>query len=254
MSSQLSLKLSKSERARLSEITDALGVHSDGFWAVFDLLSEVRNEKLYREDFPTFEDYCKSVLGFSRQYANRMIAAREVMRDFSSPDFGNDLVSKKAAIALTKIDPKVRPAIMEDLKSAAKNGEKITEKAVKAAETAWTEVDPPELKTDDDDDEEIVSKPKQTRAELAVENASIIKKIQRALLEVIKSIQEIGTEPGLELLEAHSLSIVRELQSARASIAVTIPHSVCPRCSGKRCVQCGNHGWINAVLAKELAS
>lgn len=49
----------------------------DSFSAA-EALYQIREGKLYRKDYKTFEDYCKSVQDMSRQFANRLIKAGEV--------------------------------------------------------------------------------------------------------------------------------------------------------------------------------
>lgn len=63
------------EFERLDEIV-ASGLRSIVDAAV--ALETIRDQRLYREKFPTFEEYCQKHLDLTRQYANRLIRAGKV--------------------------------------------------------------------------------------------------------------------------------------------------------------------------------
>ncbi|TXH16508.1 MAG: hypothetical protein E6R03_05385 [Hyphomicrobiaceae bacterium] len=94
--------------------------------------------------------------------------------------------------------------------------------------------------------------PKMTKAEQAVFNATMLSEILKTLRHAKKLAKAVPEQPGMEIFLARQQSIEREILSACDAVQVTIPHSVCPRCKGKGCAQCGNHGWVNHVLAREL--
>ncbi|MEM0925975.1 MAG: DUF3102 domain-containing protein [Planctomycetota bacterium] len=93
-----------------------------------------------------------------------------------------------------------------------------------------------------------------TEAEMALENASVGREIVNSIRTTIKLIKSVSEAPGTELLVDRQRSIIRELENAKNSVTVTIPKSICPRCNGKGCPQCGNMGWINSVLSRELGA
>lgn len=91
-----------------------------------------------------------------------------------------------------------------------------------------------------------------TRAEQAVFNASVLKEIVKSLQQAKRLAKAVEQIPGMEMFLARQLSIEREIESAKQAVNVTIPHSVCVRCKGKGCPHCGNHGWVNSVMAEQL--
>lgn len=244
---ELSTKLSAKESRRFAAIREELAIHKDFFWLCFDLLAEVKESKLYRQEYGTFEDFCKLEMGFTRQYANRMIAARNVMTEMgvSEADFGNQSFPKLQLQELAKVAPEERPRVLKKAKAKAKSeGRNPTAKDIEAAAVPIQE----------DDDDEIEMPVQISAAELAVANAAIGKKIVSAIDAAKKLLRAVEEVPGTELLVSREKSIMRELDSARNSVLVTIPHSVCPRCHGKCCTQCGNMGWVNNVLADQLTA
>lgn len=101
--------------------------------------------------------------------------------------------------------------------------------------------------------EEETPKPKKlSKAEQAVENAAMLKEIVNALRGAKQAMKAVKEVEGTELFFARYLSIERDYETLRHAVLVTIPHSVCPRCRGAGCPQCGNHGWVNSTMAKEL--
>lgn len=66
------------ERDRLAELERVIEHGQAVFVAVGDALQEIRDSRLYRETYGTFEDYCRDRWGFSRVNAHRLIQAAEV--------------------------------------------------------------------------------------------------------------------------------------------------------------------------------
>ena len=91
-----------------------------------------------------------------------------------------------------------------------------------------------------------------TKAEQAIFNASVLKEIVKSLQQAKRLAKAVEQIPGMEMFLARQLSIEREIESAKQAVNVTIPHSVCIRCKGKGCPHCGNHGWVNSVMAEQL--
>lgn len=53
------------------------------FYAVGTALLTIRDQRLYREDHGTFEDYCQERWGMTRTHADRMISAASVVADLT---------------------------------------------------------------------------------------------------------------------------------------------------------------------------
>lgn len=48
-----------------------------GFKDGIEAIQQIRDRRLYREEFGTFEDFCQTELSYTRQYINRLIKAEE---------------------------------------------------------------------------------------------------------------------------------------------------------------------------------
>ena len=63
--------LTTEESARLKELE---GVIDNGSRSVGEALKEIKDGRLYRAEYRSFEEYCRGRWGFSRQYGYRLIA------------------------------------------------------------------------------------------------------------------------------------------------------------------------------------
>lgn len=71
--------LSGIERLELAKLEDRVQRGLQTFYEVGSALMTIRDARLYRESFTTFEDYCRVRWSMTRQHANRLVAAAEVM-------------------------------------------------------------------------------------------------------------------------------------------------------------------------------
>src|SRR5260370_28927663 len=75
--------LSTEEKKRLGEIETRIRKGMANFLEVGRDLMIIRDEKLYREEFTSFEEYCRSRFEIDRTYAHRLIHSAEVMSSLS---------------------------------------------------------------------------------------------------------------------------------------------------------------------------
>jgi hypothetical protein len=73
-------KLSTQERARYQELLEQAD-RSISQWA--EAVEEIRDRKLYREEFETFAEFCRQKLGKSRGYVCRILAAEDLKKELS---------------------------------------------------------------------------------------------------------------------------------------------------------------------------
>ena len=66
------------ERGRLDELEAVIERGMQTFVEVGEALMEIRDGRLYKQDYGTFEAYCKERWGFSRGHGYRLIAAAEL--------------------------------------------------------------------------------------------------------------------------------------------------------------------------------
>lgn len=86
------------ETRRLSELEDKIERGLQTFVEVGDALSEIRDDRLYRESHSTFEDYCRERWGFNRQRASQLIQNSTVSKILDSPPATESHVTELAAL------------------------------------------------------------------------------------------------------------------------------------------------------------
>lgn len=76
--------LSDDEAARLGELEQVIHDRITAFVEVGQALREIRDSRLYREEYASFEDYCKQAWDITRSYGYRLIDAAEVVAEMST--------------------------------------------------------------------------------------------------------------------------------------------------------------------------
>ena len=244
------IALSKRELIDLTVAEEIIESHKKSFLEVGAALVAIKDGRLYRATHKTFEEYLDGRWSFKKSRAYQLMSASEDRQSLSTVVDVLELPTNERQVRELAKAPKEKQAKVanEVAEKARQEKRKPTAKDYKEAVE--------DLQYDDveDDDEEIEMPVQISAAELAVANAAIGKKIVSAIDAAKKLLRAVEEVPGTELLVSREKSIMRELDSARNSVLVTIPHSVCPMCHGKCCAQCGNMGWVNSVMADQLTA
>ncbi len=83
MSAEDESAISSVEAAVLADQETIIAQGLKTFYAVGTALLTIRDQRLYREDHNTFEDYCRTRWGMTRTHADRMISAASVVADLT---------------------------------------------------------------------------------------------------------------------------------------------------------------------------
>ena len=132
--------VTQQESVRLCELERIIQKGKDTFVEVGTALSEIRDSRIYRATFKTFEDYCQKRWEFEKAYAFRMIAAAEVVANLSP--MGDTPSSERQARPLAKLPADQQPAAWERAQEIAK--EEYKPVAARHVEAAVLEVMPKE--------------------------------------------------------------------------------------------------------------
>lgn len=126
------ITLTESSRFVALEKTIAKGQQT--FVEVGIALAEIRDSKLYRADYGTFEEYCKDKWGWSKQHAYNLIQCAPIVE--SNPQ----ITSLNQARAIAKAPAESRAAILEAVASTGP----VTAKSIEAEIVAQA---PPSLES-----------------------------------------------------------------------------------------------------------
>ena len=112
------------ETSKLAELEEVVERGLGTFVEVGEALLKIRDERLYRADHATMEEYCRKRWGMGRRYANRVIEAASIVTGLGP--IGPKPQNEAQARALGKAPPEKRPEIM------AAVGGKPTAEAIEA--------------------------------------------------------------------------------------------------------------------------
>ena len=118
-------KLAEHE-GKMRELQHEFGTH----------LAVIRDERLYRADFSTFEEYCREVWNFGRDTANKKIQAAKVVNELTAGlDKILSIPNEATAREFTEVPKEDRPKVAEAAKQVAaeKGRDKINSRDVKEA-------------------------------------------------------------------------------------------------------------------------
>jgi hypothetical protein len=133
--------ITQQESVRLCELECIIQKGKDTFVEVGTALSEIRDSRIYRATFKTFEDYCKDRWDFSKTYANNIIAAAEVVGNLTTIVVKPQ--TETQARPLAKLPAEQQPAAWERAQEIAKEEGK-EKPAARHVEAAVLEVMPKE--------------------------------------------------------------------------------------------------------------
>jgi len=99
----------ETDRFDVLEATIDLGARH--FVAVGEALREIRDSKLYREDFKSFEDYCESRWDFTRQRAGQLIRAFQTSENLETVGF--QIETERQARTLGQLEPEDQRVVVQ---------------------------------------------------------------------------------------------------------------------------------------------
>lgn len=118
--------LALSERAQLEQLESIIERGLKTFVEVGNALLVIRDGRLYRQEWGTFEDYCREKWNLSKPYATQLITASQAVRNIETVAIATVLpATESQARPLTALDPTDQPIIWQRAVETAPNG-KVT--------------------------------------------------------------------------------------------------------------------------------
>ena len=128
-------KLTTPERCRFAELEESIDGRIQAFYDVGSALGEIRNSRLYRDNFESFETYCQNRWGFARQYAYRLIAAHKTLENVGATEEQKAGLRETHIRPLTGLLPDAQKEVFDQAIKTAPGGQ-LTEKHVRATVNA----------------------------------------------------------------------------------------------------------------------
>jgi ATP-dependent 26S proteasome regulatory subunit len=86
-------KLTAKEQAEFKECEKTITNNYQSAFQLAEALHQIRNKKLYRAEYKTFEEYCSKKWEYSRSYCTRLIEMNEVVTELKQlPDFKDAII------------------------------------------------------------------------------------------------------------------------------------------------------------------
>lgn len=108
--------LSQAETDRLERLEVIIGHGKQAFIEVGTALMEIRVNRLYRSEFKTFEEYCQSKWGFTRNFAHMQIQSAEIASGLLTVV---NIPNEGTARGFISVPAEDRPAVAEEAKAIA---------------------------------------------------------------------------------------------------------------------------------------
>jgi hypothetical protein len=234
-------ELTNIEQNRLDSLEDTISKGMKSFYAVGHALSEIREKRLYRSQYDTFEDYCRDRWQFTASRGRQLMAAVEAIA--SLPESAPKPANASQASALAEIDEDIREDVWDAARSNAESeGRSVTARDIREAAdehfSDQTGVIDAEFETLGDTN--------RGTADLAFKLAlDAIKEAQDAAEALIK------TSAKAWLLTSGS-ALLKHLRDARDHVRGAKPAGICPSCEGVGCSKCLETGWVNKTRMDAL--
>lgn len=131
------LNIEESHELERCEVVIKQGLQT--FIEVGQALMTIREKRLYRIGFKTFEDYCTYKWGMVQQSATRLIRAYETVTNLQSEPMGSVLPQSERQIRpLTSLEPEIQKEVWTEVVKT--HGDKITAAKVQAVVNDWKPV------------------------------------------------------------------------------------------------------------------
>lgn len=254
-------EVTQTERA---EYTTLKKVVTDNWVATLDCFHaahRIREEKLYRVEYETWDEFCEKTLGFSRQHVNRLISAAQLeeLAKVKTEPMGSKtqadsmpITNERQARELLKVSPEKRAEV---LAKAAAEGP-VT--AASIAQAAAPKPTPPAPKP--------IIELDGTGFEIPVKCLDIwnrtpeVRKLLNAvslLRTSLRAAQEADDplwRPVASKATATTWTqLLANLDKAYAAISLAVPYAVCPTCQGHlraTCSTCQGRGFVSEFYYK----
>lgn len=140
MGDDVTSALTPNEKLRKNQLEFKIKQHIRSFWEVGDALMEMRDSRLYRDEYTRFEDYCDEKWGFKDRHARRLIFASQVVGAIGPV---GPLVTERAIREFAAVTPDEYQPTWEQVVEASKGGKisaTLVKRVIKAATGAAIEI------------------------------------------------------------------------------------------------------------------
>ncbi len=232
-------QLSPSDSEHFSRLEKVIESGKKTFVSVGLALEEIRQEKLYRKEYSTFEEYCQKRWGWNAQRGRQLINSALVVESLEEKIGTMVPISERAARALSSVPESSRQSVFA---SAYTNGPVTAKTITEAARKV-----PPLGDIRMDSIGRLIPEAIVADWDRATETGNHL----RSLASEIKVTVERALKDR-DLIFAEILNpTISEASALHYGLSQVVPHAVCPDCQGRnreRCQLCRKRGFISKYL------
>jgi len=189
-----------------------------------------------KDQHGTFEKYCRTKWGFSRQHASRLIQSSEVVSALSP--IGDKPKTESQARELARVPEAKRNEVWQEAAETAPDGNVTANDVRRVVDKALAPADP---KSDPG--------PPPTPLELAMADEGMLVEIQRQLQALRHDIKELADQPIGQFIRRQQIDA--DLKNVWSAIKFARPHASCPYCNQDTgCDACKSTGWVPIDIYK----
>lgn len=217
-------KLTIPEALALSRCEKVIAKGQQIFIEVGNAVLQIRDERLYRKNYGSFNQYCEERWGWGERRASQIIQAASVVQRL--PKESSTMVpTERVARAVAQVSEEKRPQVIAAAAKAT-NGH-VTAKAITAAAKV---IDVEEVLQDS------VGREIPAQVSKYWNRSDEIKDLLKQITNVKRAIEKAHEAKDLMYAEISNAAI-GDLERAWHSIQCGVPYAVCPQCQGHPEVQ-----------------
>lgn len=182
---------------------------------VIQALKVIKDRKLYRQDYRSFESYCTTKWGFGANYAGKLMAAGDVAEVVP-------VHNERQAREIKTLSDEEKVEAWERASEEAGGEDKITAKILGEA----------------------ARKLKREQNKYDGPDPAPMKELVKMLVQARKKLEEIAAEVCGSYVTQED---IKDLDMAIRVIRTKIPAGTCPSCKGKGCGDCDSLGWVSVL-------
>lgn len=208
-------------------------------------LEEMKETKLYLEEFGTWEEFCQSVLHHTPQHVNRVLKSAYVTKQLTeeSEPTGSLLKNERQARAISEVPPEKRKEVMD---KAVSNGTVTAKSISQAAKSMKADSNEVLDKTDFVIPSASPAMETWNRMAEAQEMLTGLSQIKIRLTRALEARDKMYCEVNFS-------AAIADLTSSYQLLKVCLPYAVCPTCQGRvlnECATCKSRGMVSEFYWK----
>jgi hypothetical protein len=230
--------LNSLEGKRYQKLKEQIGQWMNDRFKIGEALREIRDSKLYRQEYPTFEAFCAKEYNIEVKRAYRLIEAAAVKESVAMSPIGDKLTNEGQARALSIVPPQERAEVLE---AASAKGEVTAKTITEAARETKAKTEKPAEQLD---------KTGYPIPEAILPEWQRATEVAQGMLTRISNLR-IELKNGLQsdpIFAEVTNTTVADFDNAYTSIKCVKPYAVCSSCAGhnrKRCNLCKGRGFLS---------